>query len=155
MKHPRPTFYGVQTIPAAALMPEVLGIPWTAVTLTLNQGATLTISGSPRWVQIGRLVRLQALLSITSAGTGGSGFLLTLPATMPPMRAFTGTAARGIALYNDLGTGLYVLVATTNGSQGQVQFVHDGGGGYWGTGGSDPTAANGDELSLDLSYESA
>lgn len=127
---------------------------WVDFTPTMTQGVGLTITVTrARYMIMGKTAVVQMVLSITSAGTGGSSMVIaSIPAAIAP--AATGTnRICGTAHYSDGGAVFYVgaVQATTSST---LQFRTNASTSEFG---ANPavTAASGDTMSLNLSYEIA
>jgi hypothetical protein len=140
-------------LPAATL--NRIGAAWESYTPTIAQGATLTKTvGYAKYTQVNKLVICHVTCTITSAGTPGS----TLNVTLPIAAAYTDApyfGCNGSATFYDASTATPYVLGIHSGGSSYVTFVGIAvGGNYFG---AIPaiTAANGDVISLIVSYEAA
>lgn len=141
---------------SATITPAMLAATaWTAFTPSLDQGgAGLTVTVNyARYQARGKLAVLQAKLSITSVGSAGQVFLLNgIPAAVAP-RANGTIDVAGTFIYHDNGTARYqgaVVALDADSFAFQCHNVDA----FLGAGPSF-TAASGDSLYLNCSYEIA
>lgn len=90
---------------------------WTSYTptLTCSSGAVSSAATSGRYQQIGKTVHIWLSVDITSLGTCGTNFYVTVPSTNPqsetPLYGYDGTAA-GLANVVTSTTGIIVFVVS-------------------------------------------
>lgn len=72
-----------------------LAAAWTAYTPTVaaGLGTLTTVSGTGRWLQIGKLTFVEVVITITANGTGSSYLTATLPVTAAAAAVFAGREA--------------------------------------------------------------
>lgn len=135
------------------------GGTWTAYTPVLKQSNTVTATvSSARYMKIGKLVTVQAGLSITGTGTAANRITISLPVTslrnnvLGPIGTATLYDASSFNVYpalvatDDSGTTVTMTITqaiTTNGSQ------------YVGVTGFTAALASGDFLEFQATYEVA
>jgi hypothetical protein len=124
-------------------------------TPTLTQGATVTKTGTSRYMVVNKLVTVYVALSITSTGTATNRIVITLPVTAKAAQAISGSGTlydassfiQYPAIADVVSTTTVALVSTksntTNGSQflGQVDFT--------------AALASGDFIGFGFTYEAA
>jgi hypothetical protein len=128
-----------------------LALAWTAFSPTLAQNGTRTTTSTSRYLQVGKMVIVQVLLTITQAGSAGSGITLSGLPTAREQNCLTGHSW----LYSDTGTGRYVGITLGN-STSAIEFAvaNSGAVAFLGVNPNIATA-NTDALFVNLAYETA
>ncbi len=89
---------------------------WTAFTPTITSGAGTftTVAGSGAWQQLGKILHLRLLISITTNGTAATNIQFSLPNSLTAngAQALTGTTSGSIGLTAWVQTGSGVVVIT-------------------------------------------
>jgi hypothetical protein len=128
-----------------------LALAWTTFSPTLAQNGTRTSTSNSRYLQVGKLVIVQVLLTITQAGSAGNGITLSGLPTAREQNCLTGHSW----LYSDTGTGRYVGTTLAN-STSAIEFAvaNSGAVAFLGINPNIATA-NTDALFVNLTYETA
>lgn len=124
---------------------------WVSFTPTWTQGAAVTHTVKyARYCLVGKVAFVRVHLVATGAGTAGNGMAI---GGIPAVAAIKQTAANvptvGAFTYLDSGTGYYVGSVVTSTASAVVMY-RDGASTLFGAA---ITAASGDEVSINLSYE--
>ena len=135
-----------------ALLPLDI-VAWTGYTPTLTQSGSVTKTVTyAKYQQIGKLVKVHALLAVTGSGTGNNAITVTLPVTA----ATTGLFGGSFVWFN-AGSNEWVgccVIATTTTVTGRTSGA--GGIALGVTWSADNAAlANTDSIRIDFEYEAA
>lgn len=107
----------------------IMSEPTQSWTPSVTQGVGVTSTVSRAWSRRSNgLWIAQAVITLTSAGTLGSGITMTLPYTMVNANDIGGTFR-----YTDTGTSVYTGVAVTNTTTACIFYVHNAGSSFGGT----------------------
>lgn len=124
---------------------------WTSFSPVLAQSGTRTSTSTSRYLQVGKMLIVQVILTITQAGSAGNGITLS---GLPTAR--DATCMNGHTwLYNDTGTGRYVgMTVATSASAIEFAVANTGAVAFLGVNPNIATANN-DQLFVNLAYEAA
>jgi hypothetical protein len=125
---------------------------WTSYTPTLTQGAAITLTVNySKWTRgPRRTITWNFHLTCTTAGTGGSGIVLTVPVTAAAINGLSGQAR----FYDTSTVTSYVVQASGNATT-TVVFYHDTSTASALGAAPAVTIANGDVLTGSITYEAA
>jgi len=131
-----------------------IGEAWTSYTPTVTQGVAVT--NTPvyaKYAQVNKIVLVQVILALTSAGTAASVISVSLPNT-PIVNSLFGVA--GSAMFYDLSASKpYVLYPVLTNAPRVVQFWDNTSSGNFFGNSPGITSANGDVVTFSIMYEVA
>lgn len=139
-------------LPASTL--NTIGATWETYTPTISGGAT-TVTATltyARWARIQKLVFVQVLATVTSAGAANGIINVTFPTGLTPITT-SDTRAIGTFVVKDTGTAFYTGVAINDAAG--IRGMAYGGANYMGASTPAMTLANTDVIGLEVCYEVA
>jgi hypothetical protein len=136
-----------------------IGTAWTDFTLRVTQSGDFTTTGgsSARWCQLGKVVHVLIHAGLTSAGTAANDIAVVLAATVPAVSQTGSWFRKGGFTFYDASTATIYEGAAVATAARTIRFLTNGSsvaGGYFGIAPA-ITGANGDELHVALTYETA
>lgn len=129
-------------------------VAWSSYTPTLTQSVTVTATVTyAKYMQIGKIINVNVLLTVTGAGTLGADIFVTLPVTAAA--SFSNLTAVGAGRVFDTSASLnYVGTAVSN-TTARIGIVPNAGNGYLGSTSFTAALAAGDTVSFCATYEAA
>lgn len=125
---------------------------WQSWTPTVMQLGAVTVTVTfARYLVMGQMVMLEAVLNVTGAGTVGNAIVIGgLPAAIRPVNAISNVHVLGTMNIADASAGLHFIGALVHAGVDSMQGIRDNTGVFIGAGFA---LANGDTIGFNATYE--